>query len=57
MIFLPENADFMERSPEATYQKSQSLDGEFIGNYKKLASELNLWISIGSFHRKVFKTQ
>lgn len=52
MVFLPEACDFIASSSEATQEKSETLDGEFITNFKKLASALNIWISIGSFHRK-----
>lgn len=53
MAFLPEACDYIESSTEASLKKSETLDGEFISNYKKLASELKIWISIGGFHRKV----
>lgn len=53
MVFLPEACDFIESSNEATREKSETLEGEFISKFKKLASALNIWISIGSFHRKL----
>jgi hypothetical protein len=52
MVFLPEACDFIESSSESTQEKSETLDGEFISNFKNLASSLDIWISIGSFHRK-----
>lgn len=53
MVFLPEACDFIESSNEATRAKSETLEGKFICNLKKLASSLDIWISIGSFHRKL----
>lgn len=51
--FLPEACDYIESSSAASISRAEPLDGEFISNYRKLAAELDLWISIGSFHRKV----
>jgi hypothetical protein len=53
MAFLPEASDYIELTPKATIEKAEPLDGEFIGNFRKLAAELGIWISIGSFHRQV----
>jgi deaminated glutathione amidase len=52
MMFLPENCDFIESTTQAMFDKSEPIDGEFIKNFQKLASDLKVWISIGSFHRK-----
>jgi hypothetical protein len=52
MVFLPEACDYIENSIDSSIKKGEPLDGEFISNYQKLASELKIWISIGSFHRK-----
>jgi hypothetical protein len=53
MAFLPEACDFIESSTKNSIEKSEPLDGQFIGKYQKLAAQLKIWISIGSFHRKV----
>ncbi|CAF1002737.1 unnamed protein product [Brachionus calyciflorus] len=53
IVFLPEACDYIEQSTKASIEKGETLDGEFIENYKKLASDLQIWISIGSFHRKI----
>lgn len=53
MVFLPEACDYIEKSASASIEKGESLDGEFISKFKELASELKIWISIGSFHRKM----
>ena len=49
---MPEACDFIESSSQLTQEKSETIDGEFISSFKSLASSLNIWISIGSFHRK-----
>ena len=53
MVFLPEACDYVESSTAATLAKCEPLDGQFIANYRQLAAECAVWISIGSFHRKV----
>ena len=53
MVFLPEACDYIENSIDASIKKGETLEGEFITNFQKLAGELRMWISIGSFHRKV----
>lgn len=52
-VFLPEACDFIETSSSESIAKAETLDGEFITNFRKLAAELDVWVSIGSFHRKV----
>lgn len=54
MVFLPEACDYIESTVQASLEKAESLDGEFISQFRKLAADLDIWISIGSFHRKVF---
>ena len=53
MVFLPEACDYIESSSKASIEKAETIKGDLIGNFRKLASELQIWISIGSFHRKV----
>ena len=53
MVFLPEACDYIESSTEASIKKGETLEGEFIKRYQQLAAELKIWISIGSYHRKV----
>jgi deaminated glutathione amidase len=53
MVFLPEACDYIESSSEASKAKSETLDGRFITSLKELASNSNIWISVGSFHRKL----
>ena len=53
MVFLPEACDFIESTSKAANEKSEFIHGEFISNYKSLANELKIWISLGSFHRRI----
>ena len=52
-MFLPEACDYIETSTKLSIAQAEPLNGEFINGFRKLASELQVWISIGSFHRKV----
>ena len=53
MVFLPEACDYIESSSKASIEKAETIKGDLISGFSKLASELTIWISIGSFHRKV----
>ena len=55
MVFLPEACDYIESSTKASIEKAETLEGNFLNRFRKLASDLQIWISIGSFHRKVLK--
>ncbi|XP_021352210.1 nitrilase homolog 1-like isoform X1 [Mizuhopecten yessoensis] len=52
MVFLPEAADYIATSKMKSMEMAESLEGETICNYRKLAQETSLWISIGGFHQK-----
>ena len=53
MVFLPEACDYIELNTQATLEKAETIDGDFISKFRKLAADLKIWISIGSFHRAV----
>ena len=52
MVFLPEACDYICLTSKETLDNAEPLDGEFINNYRKLAADLKIWLSLGSFHRK-----
>ncbi|XP_022533804.1 deaminated glutathione amidase isoform X2 [Astyanax mexicanus] len=52
MVFLPEGFDYIGSSREETLQLSESLQGDTISRYTKLAKELNVWLSLGGFHER-----
>lgn len=53
MIFLPEAADFIGSSKEEAVQLAEDLNGIFFTSVRKLSKDLNIWLSIGSMHRRV----
>lgn len=52
MIFFPECFDHVGESKEQSVQLAESLDGILLSEYKKLAQEKSLWLSLGGFHEK-----
>lgn len=53
MVFLPEACDYIGSSKEESLQLAEDLNGTFFTSVQKLAKDLNIWLSIGSMHRKV----
>ncbi|XP_076018693.1 deaminated glutathione amidase [Genypterus blacodes] len=52
MAFLPEGFDYIGSSREETLSLSESLAGDAISRYTKLARSLELWLSLGGFHER-----
>nr|CDS30974.1 Nitrilase and fragile histidine triad fusion [Hymenolepis microstoma] len=52
MVFIPESADFIGVSSEETMLLAEDLSGNFFRSVSKLAKDLDVWLSIGSMHRK-----
>ncbi|XP_060067830.1 deaminated glutathione amidase-like [Ylistrum balloti] len=52
MVFLPEAADFIGESKQRSMEMAESIEGETISNYRKLAQQTSIWISIGGFHEQ-----
>ena len=50
VVFLPEAFDFIAESTSQTLQLSESIDGPLISQYKSLAQDLNVSLSLGGFH-------
>lgn len=53
MVFFPECFDHVGESKEQSIQLAESLDGALLSEYKKLALEKSLWLSLGGYHEKV----
>uniref|UniRef100_A0A0N5BAD2 Nitrilase and fragile histidine triad fusion protein NitFhit n=1 Tax=Strongyloides papillosus TaxID=174720 RepID=A0A0N5BAD2_STREA len=51
MVFLPECFDYVGRDKEETINMAFDTNGEYIGRFRKLAKENNLWLSLGGFHQ------
>ncbi|KFD53842.1 hypothetical protein M513_05348, partial [Trichuris suis] len=52
MVFFPECFDYMEMSRRESVENALTEDGEFIGRFRSLAKELDVWVSLGGFHEK-----
>ncbi|XP_058871874.1 deaminated glutathione amidase-like [Acipenser ruthenus] len=52
MAFLPEGFDFIGSSREETLQLSETLEGETIQRYTRLARQSGVWLSLGGFHER-----
>ncbi|KAI1733160.1 carbon-nitrogen hydrolase domain-containing protein [Ditylenchus destructor] len=53
MVFFPECFDYIGRTREETISLAMEEDSDYIQNFRKLAQENNLWLSLGGFHHKV----
>ncbi|CAK9294753.1 unnamed protein product [Gordionus sp. m RMFG-2023] len=53
MVFLPECFDYMSRNKEELIELAETLDGPLIAQYKNLAKENTIWLSLGGFHQKI----
>ncbi|KAG8177323.1 hypothetical protein JTE90_018349 [Oedothorax gibbosus] len=52
VVFLPECFDHVAESKNQSIELSESLDGPLMTEYKKLAVQHSLWLSLGGFHEK-----
>lgn len=55
MIFLPEGFDYICGSFVQSVELAETLDGPLISAYQQIASELQVWLSLGGFHLKAGK--
>ncbi|KAH3819755.1 hypothetical protein DPMN_121499 [Dreissena polymorpha] len=52
MVFLPEACDYLADNQQHTMEMAEAMEGETVNQYRQLAKDLSVWISIGSFHQK-----
>ncbi|XP_068108400.1 deaminated glutathione amidase isoform X2 [Hyperolius riggenbachi] len=52
MVFLPEAFDYIGSSTEETLNLAETLEGDLIQRYSRLAKECRVWLSLGGFHEK-----
>ncbi|KAL3265966.1 hypothetical protein HHI36_010154 [Cryptolaemus montrouzieri] len=50
VAFLPEGCDFIGNSSKEIKELAETLDGPTMKEYKKIAVDLKVWLSIGGFH-------
>lgn len=53
MVFLPEASDYIATSKEENKNLAEGLDGPLVKEYKALAQEHDVWLSIGGMHEAV----
>ncbi|CEF68424.1 Nitrilase homolog 1 [Strongyloides ratti] len=51
MVFLPECFDYVGRNKDETINMAIDINGEYIGRFRKLAKENDIWLSLGGFHQ------
>ncbi|KRZ25351.1 Nitrilase and fragile histidine triad fusion protein NitFhit, partial [Trichinella pseudospiralis] len=52
MIFLPECFDYVATSKSKSIELAEKENGVYIDQYRMLARELKVWLSLGGFHEK-----
>ncbi|KRY31966.1 Rho GTPase-activating protein 39 [Trichinella spiralis] len=52
MIFLPECFDYVAASKSKSIELAEKENGVYINQYRMLARELKVWLSLGGFHEK-----
>ena len=52
VLFLPECFDFVAQSREIVASAAEPLDGKTIAFYRSVASDKNVWLSLGGFHER-----
>ncbi|KAG1671761.1 Nitrilase and fragile histidine triad fusion protein NitFhit [Nymphon striatum] len=53
MVFLPECYDYVGESRAQSHELAEMMDGDIISQYKRLASHLGVWLSLGGGHEKI----
>uniref|UniRef100_A0A8D8MVT8 Nitrilase and fragile histidine triad fusion protein NitFhit n=2 Tax=Culex pipiens TaxID=7175 RepID=A0A8D8MVT8_CULPI len=53
VVFFPECCDYVGSSREETLKLSEPLTGETVGEYRKLAKDTNVWLSLGGVHEAI----
>lgn len=57
VVFLPEASDYVGQNIEETKSMSESLGGAIVSEYKSLARQNKVWLSIGGFHERLSAAQ
>ena len=52
MTFVPECADYVSDSREQAVAQAETMEGPTVTNYKELAKNNSMWLSVGGFHEK-----
>lgn len=52
-MFLPEACDYIGSNTEEINALAEMLNGALVGEYKQLAKQHDVWLSVGGFHEAV----
>ena len=55
MVFLPEAFDFISTSSEESLNLAEDIEGPVMMNYRNIAKKLQVWLSLGGFHKKTVR--
>ena len=50
MVFLPEACDYIGDNKDQTLELAQPIDGDTVAQFRKLAVDNNIWLSLGGVH-------
>nr|CAI5822479.1 unnamed protein product [Callosobruchus analis] len=53
VVFLPEASDFIASNKKEARKLAESINGELMNEYKLIARNNLIWLSIGGFHEKL----
>ncbi|CAH1997572.1 unnamed protein product [Acanthoscelides obtectus] len=53
IAFLPEASDFIASNKKEARELAESINGDLMNDYKLIAKNNSMWLSIGGFHEKV----
>jgi hypothetical protein len=53
MAFFPECFDYIGRNRDETISLAIEEDGQYINQFREVAREHRIWLSLGGFHNKV----
>ncbi|XP_018570395.1 nitrilase and fragile histidine triad fusion protein NitFhit [Anoplophora glabripennis] len=56
VVFLPEACDYIATDITEARSLAESLNGPLLAEYKNLAKQYKLWLSIGGFHERLDET-
>lgn len=51
-MFLPEACDYIGTNKDETKELSEPLDGDLMNEYKAIARQHSVWLSVGGFHER-----
>lgn len=53
IVFLPEGCDYIASNKEESKKLAEPLTGELMSEYKSLAQNHQVWLSVGGFHELI----